>query len=1006
MKDIISILNDPKVFEINRCKAHSDHYFEGYNTFKYSLNGNWKFSYSDNLDNVEKNFYKEDFNVDEWAEIKVPGHIQMQGYDRPQYVNTIYPWDGCENVPEGQAPKDFNPVGSYVKFLELTEDDLKDNNKIYLSFQGVESSFALYINGKFIGYSEDTFTPSEFEISEVLKVGLNKIAVQVYKWCSGSWLEDQDFWRFSGIFRDVFVYSVPKVHVYDLKVVAEVDDKYKNGILKSNLILNGNGEAIVQYELLDKDDEVIISGEKDNISIKNEITIDLEIKVDNPNLWSAEAPFLYTLKILLIADGEVIETVMQKVGFRRFELKNGIMQLNGERIVFNGVNRHEFNCNSGRVVSEEDMIWDLKTMKQNNINAVRTSHYPNNTRFYELCDEYGLYVIDEVNLESHGTWGLCTGPRKYNDKNILPNDKEEWVPLLLDRANSMFERDKNHPSILIWSCGNESYGGEDIYKMSKFLQGKDNTRLVHYEGVFQDRRYNDTSQIESQMYTKVHNIKEFLKENRDKPMICCEYAHAMGNSLGALYKYTDLTEEDPLYQGGFIWDFIDQAIVKENSNGKKFLAYGGDFEDRPTDYNFCGNGLVFANREVTPKMAEVKYCYQNIKIIILEDKINIKNKNLFTNLNEYECFFILTRDGVEIDRKTTIIDLAPMSEKSIEIPFVRENNIGEYILTVSFCLSKDEIWAEQGYEIAFEQKVLYVVKKDKKEYKGNLSIVDGDIHVGVHGENFRVLFSRVKGGLVSYVYDGKEYILERPKLNFWRAPVDNDIANGMTFNNSIWKIASLYGKATMKSFKELEEGIEVWYTHTLPMLDKVNVDVKYLVKEDGLIEITGEYFGTEGIPNIPEFGMMFILKSDLDKVLWYGRGPSDNYTDRKDGCKIGIYEGCVNDLVPYLRPQEYGNKSDVRYAKVFSDNGFGLIFEGENLNFSALPYTPHEIENAAHSFELPPVYHTIIRVSQEQMGVGGDDTWGAPVHEEFTISGEENHKFKFIFGVDLEKNQG
>lgn len=1006
MKDIISILNDTKVFEINRCKAHSDHYFEGYNTFKYSLNGNWKFSYSDNLDNVEKNFYKEDFNVDEWAEIKVPGHIQMQGYDRPQYVNTIYPWDGCENVPEGQAPKDFNPVGSYVKFLELTEDDLKDNNKIYLSFQGVESSFALYINGKFIGYSEDTFTPSEFEISEVLKVGLNKIAVQVYKWCSGSWLEDQDFWRFSGIFRDVFVYSVPKVHVYDLKVVAEVDDKYKNGILKSNLILNGNGEAIVQYELLDKDDEVIISGEKDNISIKNEITIDLEIKVDNPNLWSAEAPFLYTLKILLIADGEVIETVMQKVGFRRFELKNGIMQLNGERIVFNGVNRHEFNCNNGRVVSEEDMIWDLKTMKQNNINAVRTSHYPNNTRFYELCDEYGLYVIDEVNLESHGTWGLCTGPRKYNDKNILPNDKEEWVPLLLDRANSMYERDKNHPSILIWSCGNESYGGEDIYKMSKFLQGKDNTRLVHYEGVFQDRRYNDTSQIESQMYTKVHNIKEFLKENRDKPMICCEYAHAMGNSLGALYKYTDLTEEDPLYQGGFIWDFIDQAIVKENSNGKKFLAYGGDFEDRPTDYNFCGNGLVFANREVTPKMAEVKYCYQNIKIIILEDKINIKNKNLFTNLNEYECFFILTRDGIEIDRKTTIIDLAPMSEKSIEIPFVRENNIGEYILTVSFCLSKDEIWAEEGYEIAFEQKVLYVVKKDKKEYKGNLSIVDGDIHVGVHGENFRVLFSRVKGGLVSYVYDGNEYILERPKLNFWRAPVDNDIANGMTFNNSIWKIASLYGKATMKSFKELEEGIEVWYTHTLPMLDKVNVDVKYLVKEDGLIEITGEYFGTEGIPNIPEFGMMFILKSDLDKVLWYGRGPSDNYTDRKDGCKIGIYEGCVNDLVPYLRPQEYGNKSDVRYAKVFSDNGFGLIFEGENLNFSALPYTPHEIENATHSFELPPVYHTIIRVSQEQMGVGGDDTWGAPVHEEFTISGEENHKFKFIFGVDLEKNQG
>ncbi|SCK02257.1 Beta-galactosidase [uncultured Clostridium sp.] len=997
MKDIISILNDPKVFEINRCKAHSDHYFDGYNTFRYCLNGNWKFSYSDNLNKVEKFFYKEDFDVNGWDEIKVPGHIQMQGYDRPQYVNTIYPWDGCEDVKTGQAPKDFNPVGSYVKFIDLTDDDLKDNNRIYLSFQGVESSFALYINGEFIGYSEDTFTPSEFEVSKVLNVGLNKIAVQVYKWCAGSWLEDQDFWRFSGIFRDVFMYSVPKTHVYDLKVVTEIDDKYKNGILKANLLLNGNEEAIIQYELLDKDDEVIISGEKENISINNEITVDLEMKVGNPNLWSAEAPFLYTLKILLITAGEVVETVLQKIGFRRFELKDGIMKLNGKRIVFNGVNRHEFNCNSGRVVCEEDMIWDLKTMKQNNINAVRTSHYPNNTRFYELCDEYGLYVIDEVNLESHGTWGLCTGPRKYNDENILPNDKEEWVPLLLDRANSMFERDKNHPSILIWSCGNESYGGEDIYKISRFLQGKDNTRLVHYEGVFQDRRYNDTSQIESQMYTKVNNIKEFLKENRDKPMICCEYAHAMGNSLGALYKYTNLSEEDPLYQGGFIWDFIDQAIVKENSNGEKFLAYGGDFGDRPTDYNFCGNGLVFANREVTPKMAEVKYCYQNIKIEILDHKINIKNKNLFTNLNEYECLFILSRDGVEIDRKSTIIDLAPMSERSIDIPFAKENNTGEYILTVSFCLSKDEIWAEEGYEVAFEQKVLYVVKKEKKEYKGNLFIVDGDIHVGVHGENFRVLFSRVKGGLVSYVYDGKEYILERPKLNFWRAPVDNDIANGMTFDNSIWKIASLYGKASMEYYNKLEDGVEVCYSHRLPMLDKVKVDVKYFVKNDGSIDITGEYFGVEGIPNMPEFGMMFTLKSDLDKVIWYGRGPEESYFDRKNGCKIGIYEGSVKDFTQYLRPQECGNKSDVRYAKVFNDNKDELIFEGENLNFTALPYTPHEIENAAHFYELPPVNHTIVRVSQEQMGVGGDDTWGAPVHEEFTISGEKNHKFVFTF---------
>ena len=481
-------------------------------------------------------------------------------------------------------------------------------------------------------------------------------------------------------------------------------------------------------------------------------------------------------------------------------------------------------------------------------------------------------------------------------------------------------------------------------------------------------------------------------------MICCEYAHAMGNSVGALYKYTDLTDEDSLYQGGFIWDFIDQAIMKKNSNGEEFLAYGGDFEDRPTDYNFCGNGLVFANREVTPKMAEVKYCYQNIKINIQKDYIKIKNNTLFTNLNKYRCLLGLTRDGIEVERMNSKIDLEPMAETSIKMPFTNYNEVGEYILTVSFFLDNNEEWSEEVHEVAFEQAI--ICKKEKNEISpvvNKLKVIDGDIHLGVHGDNFRVLFSRVKGGIVSYIYNGKEYILEPIKINFWRAPIDNDIANGMPFKSGAWKLASLYGRAKMEHFKEKLEGVEVIYTYILPALENVKIEVKYLVKETGIIEISGELEGAKGVPNIPEFGMIFVLKNTLKNLVWYGRGLGESYQDRKKGCKIGIYEEVVGKIVPYLRPQESGNKSDVRYAKIYDDNGDGLIFKGNNINFSASPYTPHEIENANHIYELPSFNKTIVRVSGNQMGVGGDDTWGAPVHEEFTLSGEENHSFKFSF---------
>ncbi len=661
-------LHDPERFKINRVEAHSDHKYyrneEGKENFQISLNGSWKFSYAAYYEARIRDFEKEDFDCSLWEEIQVPGHIQLQGYDKPQYVNVMYPWDGREKVEEGRAPEEFNPVASYIRYIDLTEEQLKE--KMFISFQGVESAFALWVNGKFIGYSTDTFTPSEFDISQAIRVGNNKLAVQVFKWSAASWLEDQDFWRFSGIFRDVYLYSIPKVHISDIFVKPYLDESFTScNIAVKVKLLGDQGRLFIN--ILDKEGNEVKSLEREAES--GEFYIDL----DNPRLWSSEDPYLYTIKInVLDRENNHQETVIQRFGCRRFELKNNMMHINGKRIVFKGVNRHEFSADRGRAITEEDMLWDVLTMKKNNINAVRTSHYPNQSHFYDLCDEYGLYMIDEVNIETHGTWGAYEGI--VSKEHAIPGDKEEWLEAVLDRANSMFQRDKNHTSILLWSCGNESFGGKNFYEMSKFFKEVDDTRLVHYEGVFFDRRYNDTSDVESQMYTSVENIKKFLKEHRDKPFIAVEYAHAMGNSLGAHYKYTELAYEEPLYQGGFIWDFIDQAIYHRNINGERYLAYGGDFLDRPTDYDFCGNGIVFADRTPSPKLPEVKYNYQDFLILVSKDKLSIKNRSLFTNTSKYIGELILYREGIEIKRRTFEIAVDPGEEGSYEIPkdFVEE----------------------------------------------------------------------------------------------------------------------------------------------------------------------------------------------------------------------------------------------------------------------------------------------------------------------------------------------
>ena len=701
-----SLVKDPQYFCDGRMEAHSDHMYyrseeereDEETSYRHSLNGLWKFHYARNYASTVAGFEEDAYSCKDWEDIYVPAHIQMEGYDVPQYANVQYPWEGHEELHPGQIPERFNPVGSYVKYFHVPEN--MKGKRVFISFQGAESGLALWLNGTFVGYSEDSFTPSEFELTEYLKEGENKLAAQVFKWTASSWCEDQDFFRFSGIYRDVYLYTVPEVHVYDLKIRAIPDETLKKASLEIVTKTWGKGKLKL---ILSRKGEILLQDEK---ALDGEDTCTWEIL--NPLLWSAEEPNLYDLDMEVYDEnGMLQEIIPEKVGFRRFEMKDGIMTLNGKRIVFKGVNRHEFSSVTGRHVSREELIQDIVTMKQNNINAIRTCHYPDASPIYRLCDEYGLYMIAENNLESHGSWDVAELTGDYTD--IVPHNKPEWLGMMLDRVNSMYQRDKNHPAILIWSCGNESFGGKDIFEMSEFYRKNDPTRLVHYEGLFHDRSYNATSDMESQMYPSVEAIKEFLAKDDSKPFICCEYTHAMGNSCGAMHKYTDLTDTEPKYQGGFIWDYIDQSIYKKDRYGKEFQAYGGDFGERPTDYNFSGNGIAYGgDRTPSPKMQEVKFNYQNITAEVTENAVKVINKNLFVNTDTFRCEVTLAKNGHVLCTETLETSVEPLSEKTYALPFGKQQRAGEYTVTVSFLLREKTLWAEAGHEVAFGQYVYKV----------------------------------------------------------------------------------------------------------------------------------------------------------------------------------------------------------------------------------------------------------------------------------------------------------
>ena len=991
------LVADPSFF-IDGCNKHHSFFIHYKNkkealnnksSFYQSLNGTWKFHYAKNNKETIKGFESLNYSCANWDNIKVPSHIELEGYTSPQYVNKQYPWEGKEDIVPGQIPSNYNPIGSYVKEFEVK--NIKE--KHFLVLEGVESAVVVYVNGEYVGYHEDTFTTAEFEITNYLRKGKNKLALKVFKYSSGSWLEDQDFIRLFGIFRDVYLYTVPSSYIEDYNINTSLDKSYKNARISVDIKLNGSGH--VKTYLYDKKKLIAKTDSLDSI-----------LNVKNPKLWSSEKPYLYDL-IFEVYDkkNNLLEYIKEKVGIREFKLIDNVMHLNGKRIVFNGVNRHEFDVRNGRVVSIEQMIEDIKIMKQHNINAVRTCHYPNNPRFYKLCDEYGLYVIDETNLETHGTWDSLD---RKDMSRALPKDNKKWLNIVLERGKAMYQRDKNRPSILIWSCGNESYGGKVIYKLSNYFRKVDKSRLVHYEGIFFDRSYPKTSDIESQMYTPADKIEEFLSKHKDKPFICCEYGHAMGNSCGAIHKYTELSEKNKLYQGGFIWDFVDQALEVKNIYNEKYFAYGGDFNDIPNDLDFCCNGLLTADRGITAKIIDLKYQYQSIKIDIKNHKLKLWNKYLFTNLNEFDCFILIEKESKLIKKINLDIVLDPDKKKTYDLnEYIKNiNKPGEYTLTVYFTLKNKNNWANKNHIIAYGQEVFKLEEKNIKEnnIRHNLKIIDSVNQIGIRGNNFSVIFSKV-GGLYSYEYDNELLIHNIVKPNFFRAPTNNDYGAGLDKYFAQWKLASLYmsnttkGKINLPIVKDNHKTISITYKYELATNPLSYCNVTYVVHNDGLIDVELNLNKNSNLPSLPEFGMLFNLDKKYEYLSWYGLGPHETYVDRKKSGLLGLYNGKVDEqLADYIRPQECGSKCDVRYAYIKDKNGKGLYFmmDDEYMIFNALAYNPHELELANHKYELPRSNKTVVRIMKAQLGVGGDNSWGAIPHKEYWLN-NKSLKFKFSF---------
>lgn len=970
------------------------------------LNGVWKFRFFENPDACDAAFpegLEQIVDTHAWGQIKVPANWQLEGYDYPQYVNVKYPWEMTEDIMPPQIPRKYNPVGIYSRSFDV---DAKEGQKLILHFDGIESCGEIYVNGVFAGYTEGSFTPAEFDITELVKNGVNQLVVKVLRWCDGSWLEDQDFFRLAGIFRDVYLYALPEAHISDFRVDALLDENYQDGRLKVEVFTEEAAEGCeVRLDLYSPKGRGILSTE---VAQVKDGRVEFEEEVETPWQWSAESPSLYTVVLTLAAGDE--ETILAcRCGFRTFELKDGLMMLNNRRIVFKGANRHEFGAGFGRAITKEAMLQDVRDMKRNNINAVRTSHYPNHPYWYELCDEYGLYVIDETNLETHGTW--MYGVPESEQPLALPGSNPNWTAAVLDRVADMYYRDRNHPSILIWSLGNESYCGENFRKMAEFLREHDSTRLVHYEGESHCPGYEDVTDMHSAMYTPPADWVKY-PEDGAKPAILCEYAHAMGNSCGSLVKYTEIFEKYPKLQGGFIWDYVDQAILTKDENGKEYLGYGGDFNEGYHDGNFSGNGLMFADRTETPKMKEVRICYQNI---VFENadwesgKVTVKNRSLFTDLSDYGFDWTLYVDEKYCTGGSFSLSCAPGERAAAALPLAQALSDGgfgegkEAFLNLEAVLKEGTEWADAGYAVAKGQLRTGVresgVIAAAKKAEGEIIISETFGTLILTGENFEYRFSKRTGDFYSIRRNGREYLKEPVACNFWRASTDNDRGSKQSWKAHVWRYAGAQAAKWVMGAQKKDCHVEVAMKFIPPLPAEAYIETKLSVYADGTILFDNSYYGAQNLPDVPEIGLMFVLPESFDRFEWFGRGEHENYIDRKESAFVGTWQSKVADrMVPYLIPQECGNALDVRRLSIAGRDGGCLTFTGlPTVEANVLPYTPEEMENALHQKDLLPSNKTVVRINWRQTGVGGDDTWSlnARAHEEFRIKAEDNCRFVF-----------
>ena len=967
-----------------------------------SLNGKWKFNWVVKPADRPLDFYKPDYDVSGWKEIAVPGNWQLQGYDVPIYHNEDYPFP--KNPPYIQA--DRNPVGSYR--TEFAVPEAWQGRQIFLHFDGVESAFYVWINGQMAGYSEDSRTPAEFNISRLLRPGKNVLAAEVYRWSDGSYLEDQDFWRLSGIFRNVYLFSTPPAHIRDFEIKADMDTDYRDAILHAKAWVWNYGDTAyrnlsVEVKLLDSagkpvSAEILTKGTSPFIAPGAESIFLMKANVANPLQWSAEHPNLYTVILVLKNEkGEVVETESAKFGFRKVEIKGGHLLLNGQPIMIKGVNRHEHDPITGHYLTRDSMIKDILLMKQHNINTVRTCHYPDDPQWYELCDYYGLYLIDEANIESHGMG---------YDPDVTLANRPEWKDAHLNRIIRMVERDKNHPSVIIWSMGNEAGDGTNFEAASDWIHLRDPSRPVHYERA-ELRPHTD---IYCPMYSRIEELVAYAKDKQDRPLIMCEYAHSMGNSTGNLQDYWDVIEKYDQLQGGCIWDWVDQGIWKTTPDGRKYFGYGGDFGDSPTDGNFNCNGLVLPDRGVTPKTIEVKKVYQNIgfkPVDLATGKVEVVNKFFFTNLMGYEFSWSLSEDSTEIESgKLERLDVGPRQSKIIAVPFKNPNPRpgSEYWLRFSIRLTDELPWAPKGHEIASEQfKLPFSVAVVPTQIKGLpiLKKTETQDEVVVSGQDFIVRFDKRSGLLASYQFQGVELIAKGLEPNFWRAPTDNDFGNGMPVRCAVWQRASV--NRTLESFTAEQPGdavVKISARFDLPdVRSKLRTSYTVLGSGDIIVE-SGIQIGGKDLPELPRFGLRLRLPDGFERIEWYGRGPHENYCDRYTSAFVGQYRSTAREqFVPYVSPQENGYKTDVRWVGLFNDEGMGLEFVGMDLiSMSALRYTIEDLtqkrRGSMHPVDLVERDFVELNIDLKQMGVGGDDSWGARTHPKYTLPAQ-NYSYRF-----------